>query len=91
MKYNHLNLNLEMSKWALKEKVQCGYKMKQPEGCPDDVYSKMVECWDLDAKSRPSFQSIHEFFTKYKVSTDTKSAGWRFNQEDDFHYAGMYR
>ena len=32
--------------------------MDAPDGCPDDVYRIMKECWDKDASTRPDFARI---------------------------------
>ena len=29
-----------------------GYKMKQPLGCPDNVYAIMKKCWEYQVKFR---------------------------------------
>jgi hypothetical protein len=39
------------------EKVAMGYRMEQPEGCPKDLYEKVILwCWELDAFKRPTFK-----------------------------------
>ncbi len=37
-----------------------GYRLPQPEGCPDAAYLIMQSCWDKDPHSRPRFQKISE-------------------------------
>ncbi|KAJ8038849.1 Myoblast growth factor receptor egl-15 [Holothuria leucospilota] len=37
-----------------------GFRMEQPEGCPDDIYNVMLQCWQEDPMSRPRFQTIVE-------------------------------
>ena len=64
--------------------------MKQPEGCPDDIYETMTACWHSTPEDRPTFKNLHEFLTKYKVSIDVRSAGSRFDHEDDFDYMDTY-
>ncbi|KAK3701790.1 hypothetical protein QZH41_009800 [Actinostola sp. cb2023] len=39
-------------------KVEKGYRMEIPEGCPTDVYNVMRECWHINPSSRPSFGEI---------------------------------
>nr|AAI69994.1 C-src tyrosine kinase [Xenopus laevis] len=48
---------------ALKEvvpKVENGYKMDAPDGCPPVVYDLMKQCWHLDPKQRPTFRNLRE-------------------------------
>lgn len=41
-------------------RVEKGYKMDAPDGCPPAVYEVMKNCWQLDAASRPSFLQLRE-------------------------------
>ena len=38
--------------------VRSGERMKQPERCPDDMYSIMKECWIEEPAQRPHFRDI---------------------------------
>ncbi|XP_019615926.1 PREDICTED: tyrosine-protein kinase CSK-like isoform X1 [Branchiostoma belcheri] len=38
--------------------VEKGYRMEPPEGCPEDIYSVMKQCWDINPDSRPSFKRL---------------------------------
>uniref|UniRef100_A0A8C7XEJ1 Tyrosine-protein kinase n=1 Tax=Oryzias sinensis TaxID=183150 RepID=A0A8C7XEJ1_9TELE len=49
---------------ALKDvvpRVEKGYKMDCPDGCPEVVYNIMKQCWNLDPGARPSFQMLKEW------------------------------
>eukprot|EP00117_Sycon_ciliatum_P043605 scpid7956/ scgid1760/ Fibroblast growth factor receptor; Protein kringelchen len=35
-----------------------GYRLERPTGCPDRIYSLMMQCWDLDPNSRPDFSAL---------------------------------
>ena len=35
-----------------------GYRLSQPQGCPDDVYSLMLLCWAQRPCERPAFSAI---------------------------------
>ena len=39
-------------------KVVDGYRLTQPQGCPDELYSLMVKCWAQRPTDRPHFPSI---------------------------------
>lgn len=41
------------------EKIERGYRMEIPDGCPQKVYDVMRDCWELDPKHRPSFEKIY--------------------------------
>ncbi|XP_075713920.1 tyrosine-protein kinase CSK [Rhinoderma darwinii] len=48
---------------ALKDvvpRVEKGYKMESPDGCPVIVYELMKQCWHLDTTQRPSFRKLRE-------------------------------
>ncbi|XP_033160864.1 tyrosine-protein kinase Abl isoform X5 [Drosophila mauritiana] len=40
-------------------KLEKGYRMERPPGCPPEVYDLMRQCWQWDATDRPTFKSIH--------------------------------
>lgn len=40
------------------EKISSGWRLPPPPGCPRHIYKIMVECWNPDAYSRPSFRDI---------------------------------
>lgn len=44
----------------VKSDVQRGIKMAQPSECPNEVYEIMKRCFEVHAKHRPSFATIHE-------------------------------
>eukprot|EP00064_Thunnus_orientalis_P003230 superscaffoldBa00000255_g3239 len=41
-------------------RVEKGYKMDAPDGCPPVVYDLMKQCWTLDPVVRPSFRMLRE-------------------------------
>lgn len=41
-------------------RVEKGYKMDAPDGCPPVVYDLMKQCWTLDSVVRPSFRMLRE-------------------------------
>lgn len=42
------------------DKIQGGYRMECPDGCPKKVYDVMRDCWDIDPKQRPTFKTIYK-------------------------------
>lgn len=38
--------------------VERGYRMDPPDGCPDEIYKIMRDCWDKDPAMRPNFARI---------------------------------
>lgn len=54
---------VSLSPQPLKEvvpRVETGYKMDPPDGCPPVVYDLMKQCWNLDSVVRPSFRMLRE-------------------------------
>ncbi|XP_035235349.1 tyrosine-protein kinase ABL1-like [Anguilla anguilla] len=46
------------------------YRMDRPEGCPEEVYELMRDCWKWTPAERPSFAEIHqEFETMFQESS----------------------
>ena len=41
------------------ERLQTGYRIPCPMGCPEGLYKIMRECWRDQADSRPTFESLH--------------------------------
>ncbi|KAL0601601.1 Tyrosine-protein kinase CSK [Plecturocebus cupreus] len=48
-------------------RVEKGYKMDAPDGCPPAVYEVMKNCWHLDAATRPSFLQLREQLERIKT------------------------
>ncbi|XP_035685426.1 fibroblast growth factor receptor 4-like [Branchiostoma floridae] len=42
----------------LKDRLQAGYRMPQPEDCPDAMYDLMLQCWRWQPVLRPSFRTL---------------------------------
>ncbi|XP_065195184.1 uncharacterized protein LOC135826503 isoform X2 [Sycon ciliatum] len=40
------------------EEVERGFRLPQPEICPNNVYQLQLECWDEDKHKRPKFPAI---------------------------------
>ncbi len=38
--------------------VANGYRLPRPEGCPEDVYEKMMSMWHKDPSERPTFSQV---------------------------------
>ena len=39
-------------------RVEQGYRMPPPPGCPDEFYQTMLDCWKPDAEKRPTFEYL---------------------------------
>uniref|UniRef100_A0A1X7V7J9 Tyrosine-protein kinase n=1 Tax=Amphimedon queenslandica TaxID=400682 RepID=A0A1X7V7J9_AMPQE len=40
------------------EQIDKGHRMDPPEGCPDNIYRIMRQCWNADEIDRPAFHEI---------------------------------
>nr|XP_028599273.1 tyrosine-protein kinase CSK isoform X2 [Podarcis muralis] len=49
-------------------RVEKGYKMESPDGCPQIVYEVMKKCWTLDPAHRPAFHQLREQLEHIKAS-----------------------
>lgn len=49
-----------MTNSQVMEQLQRGYRMPKPVECPYQLYAIMLDCWKEDARSRPTFQLLHQ-------------------------------
>ena len=49
----------ETSEAGVLDKLQQGYRMPRPLGCPEELYVLLCDCWKHDASSRPTFETLH--------------------------------
>ena len=54
-------------------KVQGGYRIPRPKGCPAKVYAVMLSCWDADARSRPRFSDLAGTLSNIVLESDGNS------------------
>jgi len=47
-----------MTNQEARDKVDNGYRMACPDGCPTAVYSLMRDCWEHQPEKRPHFKRI---------------------------------
>ena len=48
-------------------KVEQGYRIPRPLGCPDHLYQIMLDCWRQDPKDRPTFEYLEYHLEDYFV------------------------
>lgn len=53
--------------------VEKGYRMESPEGCPDQIYNVMKDCWNEDPSQRPNFTRIEKALESVAA---TMSSSW---------------
>jgi fyn-related kinase len=49
-------------------KVEQGYRMPPPPGCPDPLYQTMLDCWKPEPDERPTFEFLKYHLEDYFVS-----------------------
>ena len=49
-------------------KVEQGYRMPPPPGCPDPLYQIMLSCWKAEPDERPTFEYLKYHLDDYFVS-----------------------
>jgi len=52
------------------EKIEGGYRMPQPHGCPEDYYSIMKDCWKQEPNQRPSFETLKWQLDDFNVAME---------------------
>ncbi len=40
--------------------VTKGYRLPSPDGCPEEIYQLMMQCWTKNPKDRLSFKQIYQ-------------------------------
>ncbi|XP_065899226.1 uncharacterized protein [Dysidea avara] len=63
------------------EKLDTGYRLPPPPGCPRAIYRVMIKCWDPEPKSRPQFGQITQLLT----GNYSYVLGW---SDEDKQYGG---
>jgi c-src tyrosine kinase len=48
--------------------IERGYRMDAPDGCPDQIYHIMKDCWATDPASRPNFTRIMKGLDTFNFS-----------------------
>ncbi len=44
-----------------------GYRLEQPDSCPDAVFFLMMQCWEADPHNRPLFPKVNDMLTHIKT------------------------
>jgi hypothetical protein len=72
--------------------VEKGQRLSQPEGCPDEVYKIMMDCWQYRDRLRPNFQFLARFFINRLSASKVEdvSEEQNENQENQKHSNTVY-
>ena len=57
-----------MTNGEMLARVEQGYRMPPPPGCPDPLYQIMLDCWKTDPAERPTFEYLKYQLEDYFVS-----------------------
>ncbi len=52
--------------FSLNVMIDLGERLKQPDKCPNKIYSLMTKCWELNPNDRPNFEKLVELLKKEK-------------------------
>ncbi|XP_065904641.1 uncharacterized protein [Dysidea avara] len=60
------------------QKVDTGYRLPPPPGCPRAIYRVMIKCWNPEPKSRPQSEQI----TQLLAGNQSYLLGWSDNDRE---------
>lgn len=52
------------------ELIERGERLDKPELCPENISEMMQNCWNYNAKDRPTFRHLTEFFSSQPEYTN---------------------
>ncbi|KAI4809855.1 hypothetical protein KUCAC02_018713 [Chaenocephalus aceratus] len=59
-----------MTKAEVISSVQRGYRMPQPDSCPDELYAIMTSCWKHKPEDRPTFEYLQSVLDDFYTATE---------------------
>uniref|UniRef100_A0A8C5P8G1 Tyrosine-protein kinase n=1 Tax=Leptobrachium leishanense TaxID=445787 RepID=A0A8C5P8G1_9ANUR len=54
------------------DRLDCGYRMPQPENCPKELYSLMLVCWKDKPEERPTFDFLRSMLEDFFTATESQ-------------------
>eukprot|EP00731_Ephydatia_muelleri_P029679 Em0021g202a len=48
------------------EKLEAGYRLPPPPGCPRMIYQLMINCWNPEAHNRPGFKDVYTLLSSHE-------------------------
>ena len=73
-----------MDNAKVKNNVQNGIKMAQPNDCPNEVYEVMKGCFELHAEKRPTFAVVHQQLMELHCKNPMSEASSSGSYVEDF-------
>ena len=50
-------------------KLDQGYRMPCPPGCPEPLYALMLDCWRAEPEDRPTFETLQHMLEDFETAT----------------------
>lgn len=72
------------------EIVENGQRLSQPDGCPDEIYKIMMDCWQYRDRMRPNFQFLARFFISRLSKPENDKEETSENDESEKHSNTVY-
>ena len=61
-----------MTNAQVKQLIQQGYRMPRPPGCPDKLYSIMLNCWREEPANRHTFETLQWQLEDFFIDDDRR-------------------
>lgn len=59
-----------MTKGEVMSSLQRGYRMPQPDSCPQELYDIMMSCWKNKPEERPTFDYMQSVLDDFYTATE---------------------
>lgn len=59
-----------MTKGEVMSSLQRGYRMPQPDSCPQELYDIMMSCWKNKPEDRPTFDYMQSVLDDFYTATE---------------------
>ena len=73
------------------KKIEKGERLKKPNGCNEDHFKIMNECWKENPQERPSFKDLYQRFELNCDKSNTLNSSKPLNEKDEDNKERYYQ